>query len=651
MSAVYVALGAPFLAAVVGLLAGPRWPRLVVPVAVGGSGAALFATVVLAARAVLDAPLYERAQLARVPTGGPPFGIDLRVDGTAALVSLAVGVVAFAVQVYSTAYLKGDPRYSSYAALVSLFSAAMLLVVLADDLLVLLVGWEVMGVCSYFLIGHHWEQEDARAGAVKAFVVTRLGDVGFLFGIFVLGTTVGTFSMDEVVQSAAVANGRLESPVAMLEQPWTGTTATIATLLLLCGVVGKSAQFPLHVWLPDAMAGPTPISALIHAAPMVVAGIYLVVRLFDVFLLAPATLAVMAVIACVTMLGSALAALGQDDIKRVLAYSTVSQIAYMLAALAVGSGVAATFHLLTNAASKALLFLAAGSVIHAVGTNLMPDMGGLRRVLPVTFVTMTAGLAALAGLPPFAGFFSKESVLAAAEETALGDGIPYRWTGWLVLVVGLVTVAVTAAYVTRLWLMTFLGPRRRVEVGAHARTPHEAPPAMRWPLVVLAVPTLLLGLVGLRESWLPSWATVELSRAGILVEGRDVSQQTVHLGAVTAALSVLLAVAGTAAMWLAWRRDPVADPTAGWRPRRAFERAFFVDDVYDRLAVRPARSAARSVLWTDDTVVGGAVAGAGTSTTRLARLVTRTQRGVVQGYLTGLLAGVLLLALGVVALT
>jgi NADH-quinone oxidoreductase subunit L len=634
VTAVYVALAAPFVAAVAGLLCGPRWPRLVVPVAVGGTGAALLAATVLTVAAVTDAPAYARVRLAEVPTGGPSFALDLQVDGIAALVSLAVCAVAFAVQVYSTAYLKGDPRYSSYAALVSLFTAAMLLVVFADDLLVLLVGWEVMGVCSYFLIGHHWEQEDARAGAVKAFVVTRLGDVGFLFGIFALASAVGTFSIDAIVASPALADG----PVA-----------TVATLLLLCGVVGKSAQFPLHTWLPDAMAGPTPVSALIHAATMVAAGIYLVVRLFDVFLLAPVTLAVMAVIACVTMLGAALAALGQDDIKRVLAYSTVSQLAYMLAALSVGSAVAAHFHLLTHAAFKALLFLAAGSVIHAVGTNLMPDMGGLRRLMPVTFVTMTVGLAALAGLPPFAGFFSKEAVLGAAEQAALHDeGPAYSWTGWLVLVVGLVTVGVTAAYVARLWLMTFLGDRRG-PVAAH-----EAPPAMRWPLVALAVPTVALGLVGLRDSWLPRWATLRLGRqegSALLTEAHEAAQTGLHLGVLTAALSVAFSVGGVLAVWLAWRHDPVGDPTAAWRARPALEAAFWVDEAYDSAFVSPVRGLAHGVRWTDDTLVGGAVQRTGSGAGGLGRLVTMTQRGGVQTYLTGLLAGVLLLALGVVALT
>jgi NADH-quinone oxidoreductase subunit L len=356
---------------------------------------------------------------------------------------------------------------------------------------------------------------------------------------------------------------------------------------------------------------------------------------------------VMAVIACITMLGGALAALGQDDIKRVLAYSTVSQLAYMLAALSVGSAVAAEFHLLTHAAFKALLFLAAGSVIHAVGTNLMPDMGGLRRLMPVTFATMTLGLAALAGIPPLAGFFSKEAVLGAAEETAVHhEGPAYAWSGWLVLVVGLVTVAVTAAYVTRLWLMTFFD-RPRGPVAAH-----ESSPVMRWPLVLLAVPAVLLGLVGLRDEWLPDWAATRVSAmagtTSLLTEQSDVAQQTLHIGPVTSALSVALAVVGAFAVWLVWRRAPAADPTAQLRQRRALEHAFFVDDLYDRAFVQPVRVATRVVGWADEAVVGEAVRDTGRGTSRLSEWVSRAQGSTVQAYLTGLLAGVLLLVAGVV---
>jgi NADH-quinone oxidoreductase subunit L len=625
MTAVYVAILAPFVAAVVGFFTGRRWPRTPVPVAVTGAAVALVAVLWPAARAVTadaGSPYVDFAHLASVPTGALPIGVDLRVDGLAALVAVAVTVVALAVQVYSSAYLKGDPRYSSYAAFVSLFTAAMLLVVFADDLFVLLVGWEVMGVCSYFLIGHHWEQPEAQRSAVKAFVVTRLGDVGFLFGIFTIGVAAGSFRIQSVVDRV---DGVPEH------------TVTVATLLLLCGVVGKSAQFPLHVWLPDAMAGPTPISALIHAATMVAAGIYLVARLYPVFLAAPSTLTVMAVIACITMLGAALAALAQDDIKRVLAYSTVSQLAYMLAALAVGSATAAAFHLLTHAAFKALLFLAAGSVIHAVGTNLMPDMGGLRKAMPVTFVTMTIGLAALAGLPPFAGFFSKETVLGAAEESALHDGPVASWAAWLVLLVGLATVGVTAAYVARLWLLTFFdAPRSGVAA-------HESSPAMRWPLVALAVPSLGLGLVGLRAGWLPQWL-------GITADG-DAGAQ-VHIGVVTSVLSVGLAVAGFAVVLTAWRKAPWEDPSLRlYRVRPTLEHAFWVDSVYAYAVVRPVQRAARAVRWTDDEVIGATVAGSGTEATRLAGLLRLAQAGNISTYLTGLLAGVVLLAVGVVTLT
>jgi NADH-quinone oxidoreductase subunit L len=319
----------------------------------------------------------------------------------------------------------------------------------------------------------------------------------------------------------------------------------------------------------------------------------------------------------------------------------------MLAALSVGSAVAAEFHLLTHAAFKALLFLAAGSVIHAVGTNLMPDMGGLRRLMPVTFATMTLGLAALAGVPPLAGFFSKEAVLGAAEETAVHhEGPAYAWTGWLVLVVGLLTVAVTAAYVVRLWLMTFFD-RPRGAVAAH-----ESSPVMRWPLVLLAVPAVLLGLVGLRDEWLPDWAATTVSAlagtTSLLTGQPDVAQETLHIGPVTSALSVALVVVGATAVWLVWRRAPAADPTAQLRQRRAFEHAFFVDDLYDRAFVQPVRIATSAVGWADEAVVGEAVRDTGRGTNRLSEWVSRAQGSTVQAYLTGLLAGVLLLVAGVV---
>jgi len=607
-------VAAPFVASAVGLLAGHRWRAAAAPIAVSGTALATVFAIVVVAGAPWRPGEAVTTSLGAIPTGLVDISVALRADGLAAVVALMVGVVALVVQVYSTAYMADDSRYPSYAALVSLFTAAMLLVVLADDLFVLLVGWEVMGVCSYFLIGHHWERADARPAAVKAFLVTRIGDVGFLFGIFVLGLALGSFRVADVEQRAA---------------DLTPTQLTIATLLLLCGVVGKSAQFPLHVWLPDAMAGPTPISALIHAATMVAAGVFVVARLFPAFAAAPDTLAVLAVIAAITMLGGALAALAQDDIKRVLAWSTVSQLAYMFGALAVVAPAAAMFHLLTHAAFKALLFLAAGAVIHVVGSNLMSEMGGLRRQTSTAFWTMTIGLAALAGVPPLAGFFSKESVLTAAEHAALGEERVPAWTGWLVLIAALATVAVTAAYAARLWLRTFLGPPR-----ADAE-PHATPAAMRWSLVVLAVPTVGLGLIGLSGSWLPAW--VGLPESGALAPS-----------AVTVGLSLLLVAGGALTMYAVWRQAPAADPARALGPlRRVFEQGFHVDAAYDALVVRPVVAMARSVVRIDDGVVDAAVEGTGGGARRLGGVLRLTQNGNLQGYLTGLLVGVVAVVVSV----
>jgi NADH-quinone oxidoreductase subunit L len=376
----------PALAGLAGLLLPERSRRVPAGLGIGASGLVFLAALALAVRELREpagSALSGAAPLARF--GSFTVSAAISVGAVAALVAVAVGAVAFAVQVYSTGYLAHDQRYAPYAAQVSLFTAAMMLVVVSDDLIVLLVGWEVMGLCSYLLIGHDRSLPEAPGAAVKAFLVTRAGDVGFLLGIAVLGTAAGSFRIPAVL-SAHLGAG----------------TLTLAGLLLLAGVAGKSAQFPLHTWLPDAMAGPTPISALIHAATMVAAGVYVVARLYPVF--TPATLTVLGVMASITMLLGALAALAQDDIKRVLAWSTVSQLGYMTGGLAVHGPDASLFHLLSHAAFKALLFLAAGAVIHAVGTNLMSGMGGLRRSMPVTFAVMTIGLGALAGIPPLAGF-------------------------------------------------------------------------------------------------------------------------------------------------------------------------------------------------------------------------------------------------------
>lgn len=529
------------------------------------------------------------------PTGAVDVAVGIRVDGLSTIVAVMVCVVALLVQVYSVGYLRGDRRYAAYAATVSLFTAAMLDVVLAADLFQLLVGWEVMGLCSYLLIGHYREQPTASAAAVKAFLTTRVGDVGFLFGIFALGLGAGSFRVGRVL-------------AADLPHP----TVVTATLLLGCGVIGKSAQFPLHTWLPDAMAGPTPISALIHAATMVAAGVYVVARLFPLFLRSAVTLDALALVAAVTMVLGALAALAQDDLKRVLAYSTVSQLAYMLGGLAAGGYDAAVFHLVTHAAFKALLFLCAGSVIRTVGTNLMSEMGGLRRGLPVTFATMTVGLAALAGLPPFAGFWSKDAVLGAAREAG---GL----RGDVVLAAGMLTVALTAAYVARLWLRTFFG------AGRGAVAVHESPWSMRGPLLVLAVPAALLGL------------------AGPALSDRVRPGATVHVEAATATASTVLALGGIAVVVALWRRDRVRDPVTLLAPavRHALERAFYLDELYAAVLVRPLPRLARAVRAVDERGVDAAVEGSGRTAVLLGGGLRMVQNGNVQLYATGLLAGVL----------
>ncbi|MDG6105265.1 NADH-quinone oxidoreductase subunit L [Dactylosporangium aurantiacum] len=569
----------PVVAGLLGLLVRHRRRGVAAALGTGAAAAALACAVAAALRGAREADTgIVVADFGRLAV---TFGTWL--DGPAGLVAVAVGVVALCVQVYSVAYLHDDERYAPYAAQVSLFTGAMLLVVVSGDLIALLVGWEVMGICSYLLIGHDRRLPEAPRAAVKAFLVTRVGDVGFLLGIVLLGLHAGSFRIADVFAADLPAG-----------------TVTAACVLLLAGVAGKSAQFPLHTWLPDAMAGPTPISALIHAATMVAAGVYVVARLYPLFERSGAALTVLAVMASVTMLLGALAALGQDDIKRVLAWSTVSQLGYMTGALAVGAPAAALFHLLTHAAFKALLFLAAGAVIHAVGTNLMAAMGGLRTRMPVTFWTMTAGLAALAGVPPLAGFWSKDSIIEAAwHATSDADAPVPRAAAVLVLAATALTVLVTAAYVVRLWRRTFLGEPR----GAAARAAHEPPWAMRGPLLVLAVPTVLLGFAGLSAAF------------GRRLGG---AHAVAELGAFTVAPLVLLA-AGAA---LAWRRDPAADlpDTAS---TRLLANAFYLDAVQDALVTRPVTALARLARRTDETVVDGAVDATGAGATGAGALLAR----------------------------
>ncbi|MFD4867787.1 NADH-quinone oxidoreductase subunit L [Streptomyces sp. NPDC058412] len=672
----------PFLGAVAGLLFGRTAPGFVRPLAILPTLGAAVLAVIVAVRQGGGPAISTATEL--TPTGSVPIDLSLYLDGFAVLVAVLVGLVATCVQLYSTAYLREDPRYPSYAALVSLFTSAMLLVVYSGDLMVLLVGWEVMGICSYFLVGHYWETEAARSASLKAFLVTKLGDVPFLIGLFALATDADSFQITKIL--GTVAAGGLDHP-------------TLIALLLLAGVAGKSAQFPLHTWLPDAMAGPTPVSALIHAATMVAAGVYFVARLLPVFAASRAALVVMAVMAAVTMVGSALAALAQDDIKRVLAYSTIGQLGYMTGALAVGDRGAAVFHLLSHGVFKALLFLGAGVIIHAAGTNslaAMSRMDGLTKRIPDAFWTMTIALLALAAIPPFAGFFSKEAVLVAAEQTATGHSdLAPSSAGWLVLVAGVLTALLTAAYATRLWLMAFRGR------GAAAPDHGKEPVAMTGVLWLLAIPSVGFGLAaGPIADWFDGEQLTPTLVTSVLGTGAAVIgvmltyalwQRAVARTAMTPATAgavpgavrgavpgtgagapqpaavAAAASAATAAAESAAETPEVAEVThdhpavpAGPAPdpgrallgplHRHAADGFHLDAVYDRLFVRPVRAAASLVRFLDREVVDTYVRGAGAGPRLLGSLVRRAQTGNVQSYLSALLAGAVVLAIATAVL-
>ena len=599
----------PIIAAISAVGAAHRWERAAPAFGIGGTAAAWAAAVAVGVQQWGGADPSVVGD-GYVDTGGFPISFVLRVDQLSASMLVLATSVALLVQVYSVGYLRGDPRYPSYVAFVCLFTSAMALVVTADDLFVLLVGWEVMGACSYLLIGHHWELEPARAGAVKAFVMTRVGDLGLLVGIFVLGKAAETYRVSGVIEAALAG------------EIGTGT-ATTACLLVLCGVVGKSAQFPLHTWLPDAMPGPTPISALIHAATMVAAGVFLVARLLPVFVLSDVALGVLSAVAVVTMLGASLFALAADDLKRVLAWSTVSQLALMFGALSLGTvdGYAAgVLHLLSHGVFKALLFLAAGSVVHAVGTQRLSSMGGLRRAMPWTFATMTVGFAALAGVPPLVGFFSKDAVLAAAVDAAF-HGEAGR--GWPVLVAALLTTVLTTAYCVRAWLMVFLGARAGQVTGPDAvvvAPVHESPPEMVGPLGVLAALGVLGGVAVLRPTYL------------------GLEPEHLHVG--VALTSIVLVGLSAFVVVAEWSRSQRCEPAEVLGPfRTVLAREASYDTLLDHAVVRPTWRLSRLTAVVESDVVEPYPRGADTGAGWASRLLRWFHDGDVQRYVTVIVLG------------
>ncbi|MFA5891119.1 MAG: NADH-quinone oxidoreductase subunit L [Actinomycetota bacterium] len=580
-----------------------------------------------------------------------PFGGDfrlplgMRVDGLTAVMFVVVTTVSLMVQIYSTGYMHGDKRFTWYFTAINLFTGSMLLLVISSNLLQMLIGWELVGVCSYLLIGFWWEDKSNSDAAIKAFVTTKTGDVPFVIGIFVLFASTKTFDIAEILQKAH------EGDIGSL-------ALTSAAILMFGGAIGKSAQFPLHVWLPDAMAGPTPVSALIHAATMVTAGVFLIARMFPVFEGSLAAMNVVAIIGAITMLMAALLAMIQDDIKKVLAYSTISQLAYMVAALGVGAGNAGVFHLFTHAWFKALLFLGAGSVIHAVHSNNMSEMGGLKKYMPTTYWTFLVGSLALAGIPPLAGFFSKDEILTEAFRFGSGaaEGHGSSAVALIVYGVGIVTAFLTAFYMSRAVHLTFEGEYR-----GHGH-PHESPSAMTFPLKFLAVLAVVGGFVGF-PAWKGGFAT------WTAVGEAHVSSASIPLIIV----SVLVAVSGIALGRKMYGQVPAEEPLArlGWF-YKLLENKYYLDDFYYKGIVYPIRDSISSAMYwlnqnvfdgavngvaevarrsgqrvydvVDQQVIDGAVNGAGIGTRKGSGVLRTMQSGNVQRYAAILFVGVAVLA-------
>ncbi len=539
----------------------------------------------------------------------PAIGATLEIqwDALSALMTLVVTGVGTLIHVFAIGYMHGDPRFARFFTYLNLFAASMLTLVLAGNFAMLFMGWELVGLCSFLLISFWHTKPSAAAAGKKAFVVNRIGDLGFVIALMLVFANFGTLSFEGVFERAG--------------EVLDGPTATAIALLLLVGAAGKSAQVPLYVWLPDAMEGPTPVSALIHAATMVTAGVYLVARSASIFELAPGAGMTVATVGAITALWAASIAIAQTDIKRVLAYSTVSQLGYMFLAAGLGGYVAAIFHLMTHAFFKALLFLGAGSVIHGMHEEQdMRNMGGLFRKMPVTASTMAVGTLAIAGFPGLAGFWSKDEILG----TAFGQG-GFAIVLWIV---GLVTAMLTAFYMTRQFVLVFLGKPRWAE-DLH---PHESPRVMTVPLIVLAVLSVVGGLVntpfrlGLEHYLEPAFEGIKLAHP----------PEGVSMFVLLAGLSVLAGLVGIGMGYVAYNR-----PRELWEKFQSgfgriwglWEEAYRVDDLYGKTIVAPGRKLADAAAFKVDLpLIDGAVNGVAGLVGRAGEVVRRIQTGYVRNY-------------------
>jgi NADH-quinone oxidoreductase subunit L len=604
----------PLIGAAVLLLSAKRWR---------GASAGWLASLLVAASFV--ASLAMLFQLTGKPTadrlavsnlwdwitvGRFHVEVAFGADQLSAVMVLTITGVATFIHLYSINYMDGDPRFARFFGYMNLFVFFMLVLVLANNLLVLYVGWEGVGLCSYLLIGFWFERKAAADAAKKAFVTTRIGDSAMLIGIIFIWLKFHSLDFDTIFGSAkALPNG----------------TATIMALLLFAGAVGKSAQLPLHVWLPDAMEGPTPVSALIHAATMVTAGVYLVVRMHPVFEQSAIALTVVAVVGIVTAIYAGFSAIGQDDIKRMLAYSTISQLGFMFFGAGMGAYSAAIFLLIAHAFFKALLFLGAGSVMHALPNDEtdMTKMGGLRRVMPITAATWVVGWLAIVGVPPLSGFFAKDQVVASAAQSG-------RIGLWYAALFG---ALLTAIYASRATFLAFFGTPRYSE-DAH---PHDPPSLMRAALMVLAVGAALVGALGLSATTglLPKFLAPVVGPTKEAVAGPS--------ELVLSIISVVIALVGIGLaffVYLSGRIDWVALRMRLGGLRRTFQHGFYVNDVYSNVIVGPAKAAAAFTAFVfDRRVVDRAVNGIGTAVGALARAGRRIQTGFVRNYALGVLLG------------
>ncbi len=557
---------------------------------------------------------------------------EFLLDPLSGVMILVVTGVGFVIHIYSIGYMHADHGYYRFFSYLNLFLFSMLVLVLAGNLLLMFVGWEGVGLCSYLLIGYYFDRKSAGDAGKKAFIVNRIGDVGFVLGIFLVFATFGSLDFMEVFRQIAAA------PVRFPVEAGTGILTAIG-LLLFVGAIGKSAQIPLYVWLPDAMEGPTPVSALIHAATMVTAGVYMVVRCAPIYSRSEVALGVVAVVGILTAWFAATIGLTQTDIKRVLAYSTVSQLGYMFVGAGVMAFSAGIFHLMTHAFFKALLFLGAGSVIHAMGgeQDLM-RMGGLRKYTPVTYRTMFIAALAISGIFPLAGFFSKDEILFSAWV----NGHSIIWA------IGLATAGLTAFYMFRLTFLAFHGAERfHDDVRQHL---HESPPSMTIPLIILAFLATVGGLIGL-----PPWMGLGTNRfaeflAPALKHARRLEpheiSHTVELG--FAFVSVLVALIGIFVARYLYISNPSAAGSLAARARGLYtllHRKYFVDEIYDHLLVNPTVAGSREVLWRgiDVGIIDGTVNGVGHSIRGWGGLLKFVQNGLVRSYATWILIGAALL--------